>query len=338
MRGDDASSWWRARARTSWIPANGIPSCRLRKFASSDSKTEVSSPAGACLTSHIFRRTPASSRTSLAFPGRNVPAGDSGGEISRQYRHPVLLQYTEDRHRLLVESECRSRQTIPRRSLFCFPTRKTARSIWARCFSRASGCRKSACSNSSPTIQTRFPSCLCTGCSRVRRPGHKRSTGCLPIRGSARITNSGCICTRQACRSGDPRRLLRDELDRFDARFSKIKPNANLKRAILIGHSMGGLICSMMIREGGEKLWSQFSDIPASELRLSPEAKRELLKILYFSPRTDVSSRHLCFDAPSRQPTRAAADRRVLCKPHPAPFQRAPREAGTLRNPAQHAR
>ena len=82
---------------------------------------------------------------------------------------------------------------------------------------------------------------------------------------------------------------LRDELDRFDARFSKIRPTSNLKRAILIGHSMGGLICSSMVREGGEKLWSQFSDIPASELRLSPEARRELLKLLYFSPRSDVS-------------------------------------------------
>ena len=82
---------------------------------------------------------------------------------------------------------------------------------------------------------------------------------------------------------------LRDELDRFDARFSKINPNVDLRRKILIGHSMGGLICSMMIREGGDKLWGQFSNIPASQLRLSPEAKRELLKIVYFSPRSDVS-------------------------------------------------
>ncbi len=82
---------------------------------------------------------------------------------------------------------------------------------------------------------------------------------------------------------------LRDELDRFEARFSKIRPSSNLKRAILIGHSMGGLICSSMIREGGERLWSQFSDIPAAQLQLSPEARRELLKLLYFSPRPDVS-------------------------------------------------
>jgi pimeloyl-ACP methyl ester carboxylesterase len=82
---------------------------------------------------------------------------------------------------------------------------------------------------------------------------------------------------------------LRDELDRFDLRFSKAKPNANLNRTVLIGHSMGGLICSTMIREGGDKLWSQFSDVPASDLRLSPEAKRELLKIVYFSPRPDIS-------------------------------------------------
>jgi hypothetical protein len=82
---------------------------------------------------------------------------------------------------------------------------------------------------------------------------------------------------------------LRDELDRFDARLAENKPNANLNRMILIGHSMGGLICSTMIREGRDKLWSQFSDVPASDLRLSPEAKRELLKLIYFSPRSDVS-------------------------------------------------
>jgi pimeloyl-ACP methyl ester carboxylesterase len=82
---------------------------------------------------------------------------------------------------------------------------------------------------------------------------------------------------------------LRKALDRFDARFTRIQPNADLSRKILIGHSMGGLICSMMIREGGDKLWSQFSDIPASELRLSPDAKSALLRIVYFSPRPDVS-------------------------------------------------
>jgi pimeloyl-ACP methyl ester carboxylesterase len=82
---------------------------------------------------------------------------------------------------------------------------------------------------------------------------------------------------------------LRGELDRFNAQLSKREPHANLGRKILIGHSMGGLICSMLVREGGEKLWSQFSDIPASQLRLSPEAKQELLKILYFAPRADVS-------------------------------------------------
>jgi pimeloyl-ACP methyl ester carboxylesterase len=82
---------------------------------------------------------------------------------------------------------------------------------------------------------------------------------------------------------------LRDELDRFEIRLSKIRTNANLNRTILVGHSMGGLICSTIIREGGEKLWHQFSDIPASEVRLSPDAKRELFKLLFFSPRSDVS-------------------------------------------------
>jgi pimeloyl-ACP methyl ester carboxylesterase len=83
---------------------------------------------------------------------------------------------------------------------------------------------------------------------------------------------------------------LRDELDRFETPSldDETKRQAESHNP-LVGHSMGGLICSTMIREGGEKLWRRFSDIPASEVRLSPEAKRELLKLLYFSPRSDVS-------------------------------------------------
>ncbi|HEY5792419.1 MAG TPA: alpha/beta fold hydrolase [Chthoniobacterales bacterium] len=82
---------------------------------------------------------------------------------------------------------------------------------------------------------------------------------------------------------------LRRELDRFQRECSAIAPSPKLKQMVLAGHSMGGLICSMMIREGGNQLWEQFSDVPASQLRLTPEAKAEFLRFIYFLPRKDVS-------------------------------------------------
>ncbi len=82
---------------------------------------------------------------------------------------------------------------------------------------------------------------------------------------------------------------LRDELNRFDSVLSHGHNTRQLRRLVLVGHSMGGLISSTMIREGGEKLWKQFSDVPSSQLHLSPEARQELLRLVYFSPRPDVA-------------------------------------------------
>jgi pimeloyl-ACP methyl ester carboxylesterase len=58
---------------------------------------------------------------------------------------------------------------------------------------------------------------------------------------------------------------------------------------VLVGHSMGGLISSLMIREGGEKLWRQFTDTPPEKLEMSKAAKQQLLEIVNFKPRADVS-------------------------------------------------
>jgi len=82
---------------------------------------------------------------------------------------------------------------------------------------------------------------------------------------------------------------LRQELDRFHQECTALAPSRNLDRMVLIGHSMGGLISSIMIREGGDHLWRQFSDIPAAQLNLTPEAKAQFLRFVYFLPRKDVS-------------------------------------------------
>lgn len=83
--------------------------------------------------------------------------------------------------------------------------------------------------------------------------------------------------------------LLRSEMDRFHLALDRDRPNPNLQRIVLIGHSMGGLISSLAIRRGGDKLWSQFSDKPVENLPLSPEARQMMGRLIYFEPRKDIA-------------------------------------------------
>ena len=81
---------------------------------------------------------------------------------------------------------------------------------------------------------------------------------------------------------------LRSELDRYRAMVDPSHKNPNLDQIVLVGHSMGGLISSLMVRKGGENLWKQFTDTPPEKLKISAAAKENLLKIVNFEPREDI--------------------------------------------------
>lgn len=83
--------------------------------------------------------------------------------------------------------------------------------------------------------------------------------------------------------------ILRDELDRYHQHFDPQSRNPRLQEMVLVGHSMGGLVSSLMVREGGERLWRQFSDVSPRSVHLSAEAKQQILELVYFQPRHDVS-------------------------------------------------
>ncbi|MDM8526331.1 alpha/beta fold hydrolase [Desulfococcaceae bacterium HSG8] len=53
---------------------------------------------------------------------------------------------------------------------------------------------------------------------------------------------------------------------------------------VLIGHSMGGLLSKIMVKDGGDRLWEVVSDIPLSELGLPPEKRSALERMFYFKP------------------------------------------------------
>ena len=92
---------------------------------------------------------------------------------------------------------------------------------------------------------------------------------------------------------------LRSEIDRYRKAFDPARRNRNFDRMVLAGHSMGGLISSLQVRTGGEKLWRQFMDTPPYQLSISPEMKQRVVKIVNFQPRPEVA-RVVFFSTPHR--------------------------------------
>jgi pimeloyl-ACP methyl ester carboxylesterase len=62
----------------------------------------------------------------------------------------------------------------------------------------------------------------------------------------------------------------------------------NHKRMVLIGHSMGGMICRLMITDAGDKIWRDFFATPPAKTPLASDARKLLEETLIFNHRPDV--------------------------------------------------
>ena len=60
------------------------------------------------------------------------------------------------------------------------------------------------------------------------------------------------------------------------------------KRVVLIGHSMGGTICRLMITDAGEKIWRDYFSTPPAKTPLASDTLKLLEKVLVFNHRTDI--------------------------------------------------
>src|SRR6266404_6731552 len=76
--------------------------------------------------------------------------------------------------------------------------------------------------------------------------------------------------------------LFRQDLDGIDRTFP------NHKRVVLIGHSMGGMICRLMITDSGDKIWRDFFATPPAKTPLTPDARKLAEESLIFNHRRDV--------------------------------------------------
>jgi pimeloyl-ACP methyl ester carboxylesterase len=76
--------------------------------------------------------------------------------------------------------------------------------------------------------------------------------------------------------------LLRQDLDGITRAFP------NHKRMVLIGHSMGGLICRLMITDAGDKIWRAFFAAPPAKTPLASDTRKVLEEAFVFNHRTDI--------------------------------------------------
>lgn len=78
--------------------------------------------------------------------------------------------------------------------------------------------------------------------------------------------------------------LLRRQLDALDKAFPHHRP------IVLVGHSMGGILCRLMISDShGDRFWRDFFGKPPGKTKVSPESMALLKQALIFKPRHDVA-------------------------------------------------
>ena len=80
-----------------------------------------------------------------------------------------------------------------------------------------------------------------------------------------------------------PAATLRRLLDQIDQRYPEHKD------MVVIGHSMGGQIASMLITDSGMTLWDQLYDKPPGEMGFSEETRLALTETLIFKARPNIS-------------------------------------------------
>ena len=76
--------------------------------------------------------------------------------------------------------------------------------------------------------------------------------------------------------------LFRRDLDGIRRAFP------NHRRVILIGHSMGGMICRLMMTDAGDKIWRDFFGTSPARTPTAGDTRKQLEEVFVFNHRPDV--------------------------------------------------
>ncbi len=82
--------------------------------------------------------------------------------------------------------------------------------------------------------------------------------------------------------------LLHETLTKSIGELDPQGTDRALRRAVLIGHSQGGLLAKLMVVDSGTKFWENVSDKPFQDLRVSAETREALRRSLFVTPLPSV--------------------------------------------------
>lgn len=82
---------------------------------------------------------------------------------------------------------------------------------------------------------------------------------------------------------------LRDALKAYQKLRDPNRTNPNMRKMVMVGHSMGCNLTNFQIRDGGDKLWSKFFTKPVEELGLEPQDVERARRAAYFKANPDIA-------------------------------------------------
>jgi hypothetical protein len=93
--------------------------------------------------------------------------------------------------------------------------------------------------------------------------------------------------------------VLRSQMDEACDRFDPHHENPLMRRSVMIGHSMGGLISELMIAYSGEEVWESIANVPLEQVATHEETRAGLAQRLFFDPHP-MASRVVFIATPHR--------------------------------------
>jgi pimeloyl-ACP methyl ester carboxylesterase len=74
---------------------------------------------------------------------------------------------------------------------------------------------------------------------------------------------------------------LREALGRAEAAYGL---DPSIRRMVVVGHSMGGILAHMVASESGREIWDAALNVPPEKLRASPATRAAIDRLLFFHP------------------------------------------------------
>ncbi len=82
---------------------------------------------------------------------------------------------------------------------------------------------------------------------------------------------------------------LRRQCDEAIGTLTKDAPDFATHNAVMIGHSMGGLVTKLQVTDSDEELWAAFANQPLESLQADESFRRQLSELFFFRPSPFVS-------------------------------------------------